>query len=119
MFGKILQDTAEQLGVDVGENPPVSFSGLRLDKRIQPQPLALPVHRRHGGFACLCPNLPGHWLQPDAMLIFTPNFDGSVGIRLLNALHNAIATFFSTPPVPQCPPLDAADGARASETPSA
>lgn len=81
------QRDGEGCGVDGGQEQPTRLSAFRLHKPVQMHPLIpLTDHRSHPA-PCARPHATQDGLESNAVFILAPEFNTSVGIRLVQLFH--------------------------------
>jgi hypothetical protein len=87
LLGEAIEDRLEQGDVDRVGNPPHHFAGGRPDEGIEVEPFVLVAAHRHGPLSFLGPDAANDRLQPEAMLVESPDFERLSGGRswVLNA----------------------------------
>ncbi len=79
LLGEGIEDGLEQGDVDRVGDPPFHLAGGRSDEGIEVEPFVLVAARRHGPPALFGPDPANDRLQPEAMLVESPDFEPATG----------------------------------------
>jgi hypothetical protein len=72
---------------DRGQEQPFRASGLRMHKTVDVEPLIAGLHDDTGTAPFAHPDAPQDGFEADAVFVYTPQFDFSLRMLLLNALY--------------------------------